>query len=314
MIERAREVLAKAGFYLSARHNERGISFDIIARKDENLLIISVLTNADTSRPHDAKELKILADALDGSPFLLAKHGGRRPLERGVIYSRRGIPLISLETMEDLFLEGVPPYVFSAPGGFYVSIDSELLRKARKQKQISLRKMAEVAGVSRKAIQKYEDGMGVDLEVAMKMEEYLGEDLIMPLDPLDHSKDLKMEALASLEGFTEVQRFIFEALNSVGYRVIPTCHAPFEAVTSDDRSVLLSGVGNEKGEVLQRKAKIVSNLSSITEKESVFFLQKRYTKINLEGIPLIERDELKELESTRDVLDLLRERKKEARD
>ncbi|MFO8110742.1 MAG: transcriptional regulator [Thermoplasmata archaeon] len=309
IIERAREILAKAGFYLSERHNERGISFDIIARKDDNLLIISVLVNADTSRPHDAKELKILADSLEGSPFLLAEHGGRKPLERGVIYSRRGIPLISLNTMEDLFLEGVPPYVFSAPGGFYVSINSEMLRKARNQKQISLRKMAEVAGVSRKAIQKYEDGMGVDLEVAMRMEEYLGEDLIMPLNPLEYSSELEIDPFGGLDEFSEIERIIFGSLHSMGYQVIPTCHAPFEAVTSKEKVVLLSGVGDEEGERLKKKARIVSNLTHITEKESVLFLKKRYTRVNLEGIPLIEKDELEDLTSSRDVLELLRERK-----
>ncbi len=309
IIDRARNVLAKAGFYLSERHNERGISFDIIARKDDHLLIISTMVNADSSRPHEARELQILSNALDGSPLFIAQKGGRRALERGVIYSRRGIPLISLDTLEDLFLEGVPPYVFSAPGGFYVSIDSELLRESRTDNQVSLRKMAEIAGVSRKAIQKYEDGMGVDLEVAMRMEEYLGEDLIMPLDPLEHSKELEIDTSDPLEGFSGIEKFIFRSLQAMGYRVVPTSHAPFEAVTSDDRVILLSGVDKEGGERLKTKARIVSNLTHITEKESVLFLSKRYTRINLEGIPLIEKSELKDLDSTHEVLELLRERK-----
>ncbi len=309
IIDKARNVLAKAGFYLSERHNERGISFDIIARKDEHLLIISTMVNADSSRPHEGKELRILSDALDGSPLFIAQKGGRRTLERGVIYSRRGIPLISLETLEDLFLEGVPPYVFSAPGGFYVSIDSELLREARTNNQVSLRKMAEIAGVSRKAIQKYEEGMGVDLEVAMRMEEFLGEDLIMPLNPIDYGKELDINDFEQLEAFTGIEKFIFDSLHAMGYKIIPTCHAPFEAVTSDDKVVLLSGVDNEGGERLKTKARIVSNLTHITEKESVLFLKKRYTRINLEGIPLIEKSELRDLDSTHEVLELLRERK-----
>lgn len=309
MIERVRETLAKAGFYLSERHNERGISFDIIARKDEHLLIISIMLNADSSRTHDARELKILADALNGTPFFISLIGGRKSLERGVIYSRRGIPLISMETLEDLFLEGVPPYVFSAPGGFYVSIDSELLRESRTKSQISLRKMAEIAGVSRKAIQKYEDGMGVNLEVAMKMEEYLGEELIMPLNLLEYDPGMECDPSEGLEGLNEIERFIFDSLQGMGYRVVPTSHSPFEAVTSKEEVVLLSGIGNEDGELLQKKARIVSNLTQITEKESVIFLQKRYTRLNLEGIPLIEKDELREMGSSRDVLEMLRERK-----
>ncbi len=309
LIEEVRGILAKAGFYLSERHYERGISFDLIARRDDHLLIIGILLNADSSRIENAKEMKILADVLDGSPMLIALSGGRRPLQRGVVYSRKGIPLISLDTLNDMFIEGVPPYVFSAPGGFYVSIDSDLLREARKERQISLRKMAEIAGVSRKAIQKYEEGMGVDLEVAMRMEEYLGKDLILPLDPLDHDEELKGTVMNPLEEFTGVQKIIFKSLVSMGYEVVPTRRSPFEAITSDESTILLSGVGSHSERKLKKKARVVSNLSHITEKDSVIFMKSRRTHYNIEGTPLIDRRELEYLTSRDDMIDLLRERK-----
>ncbi len=309
MIDSVREVLAKAGFYLSEKHDERGISFDIIARRDNILLIINVMVNADSSRSENSREMQILANALKGSALFVSFKGGQRPLERGVIYSRKGIPVVSLETMEDLFLEGIPPYVFSAPGGFFVSIDSDILKKARNEKHISLGTLAEIAGVSRKAIQKYEDGMGVDLDVALRIEEFLGEDLIMPLNPLEYSKE-EVENLENLDLTDDFQRAVFQTLLNVGYDIVPTHRCPFEAITSDDDVVLLSGVHSRVTDDLQNKAKIVSNLSSVTEKRSVIFLDKIYTRTSIQGTPLIARRELLFMESKSDILELLKERSK----
>lgn len=307
MIDKVRDILAKAGFYLSEKHNEKGISFDIIARRDNKLLIISVFTNADYSTVKNARELQILANALNGSPLFIAAKGGNRRLERGVIYSRRGIPLLLPETFSDLFLEGIPPYVFSAPGGFYVSIDSEMLRKARNDRKISLGALAEIAGVSRKAIQKYEEGMGADLDVALRIEEFFGEDMIMPLNPLEYSRE-EMEELGEFNVMDEFQKYIFETLLSIGYDMVSTYSCPFEAITSDKDFVLLSGMHSKGDSDLRRKAKIVSNLSDVTEKDSVIFIKKRYNRASLEGTPLIARKELLSVETKRDIIKLLRER------
>ncbi|MFW6040405.1 MAG: transcriptional regulator [Thermoplasmatota archaeon] len=308
LIEEVRNVLAKAGFYLSERHYSKNISFDIIARRDDILLIIVVDISGDSSRIRNSKEIKILSDALNASPLFVALQGGNKKLERGVIYSRKGIPLISLETIVDLFIEGVPPYVFSAPGGFYVKINSDILKKARNEEKISLSKLAEIGGVSRKAIQKYEKGMGADVEVALRLQEYLDEDIILPLNPLDYTEEVR-EALDYSDNLSDFNKFIFEILSSIGYRVVPTWRCPFEAVSEDENTVMLTGVSSKESKELKKKAKVVSNISDITEKDSVIFLKRKYRRFNIEGIPLIYSEELNKLDSKKEILDLLRDRK-----
>ncbi len=308
MIESVRDILAKAGFYLSERHYDRNISFDIIARKDDELLIIGVSVNADSSRMRNAKELKILSDVLDGSSIFIAEKGGKRSLEKGVLYSRQDVPLLSLETLYDMFIEGVPPYVFSAPGGFYVKMNSDIIKEARKERKISLNRLADIGGVSRKAIQKYEKGMGADLEVALKLQEFLGEDIILPLNPLDYSEESEY-SMDFPEGMRGFDKDIFEYLTSIGYRIVPTWKCPFEAITEDEKDVLLTGVGSEESPQVQKKAKIVSDISHITERDSVIFLRKRVTRVNLEGIPIIDINELSSIDSKEDIINLLKERK-----
>ncbi|MBS3817056.1 MAG: transcriptional regulator [Candidatus Thermoplasmatota archaeon] len=308
LIEKVRDILSKGGFYLSQRQYQPGMLFDIIARKDDKLFVIRATINADSSRINNAKELKVLCDAIDASPLYISLIGGQKRLKQGVVYSRKNIPLMCPDTLEDMILEGVPPCVFSAPGGFYVKMDSDILKKARKEKKISLSKLAEIGGVSRKSIQKYEDGMGAELEVALKLEEFLGEDLILPINPFEKGEP-EEECPASLDQYSKLERTIFESLKSLGYKIVPTCKCPFEAITEDDDTVILSGVGPEDNKDLKEKAKIVSNLSDITEKDSAIFLQKRYTHRSIKGIPIIEKDELSKIDDREKVSELLADRK-----
>ncbi len=313
LIEEVRDVLSKGGFYLSQRQYRPGTIFDIIARKDDSLFVIRVTISADSSRAEDAREMKVLCDAIDATPLYISLIGGQRKLKQGVVYSRNGIPLMVPETLRDMVIEGVPPYVFSAPGGFYVKMDSEILREVRNERKISLSKLADVAGVSRKSIQKYEKGMGADLEVALRLEDFLGEDLILPINPFeraegDPGEEEYMES-SELEQYSGLEKSIFESLTSIGYKIVPTCKCPFEAITEDNETVLLSGISSKENENLKEKAKIVSNLSAITEKDSVIFLQKSYRHRNIEGIPLIEKKELADIRDRKKVIELLADRR-----
>ena len=109
----------------------------------------------------------MLADSLEGAPVVIGTHSGAGKLEPGVVYSRFDVPMISVETFDDFFKEGVPPFIFAAPGGFYVRIDTDILKTAREQ-GITLGQLAEAAGVSRRTIQMYEEGMGTVIDVALR--------------------------------------------------------------------------------------------------------------------------------------------------
>jgi putative transcriptional regulator len=183
LLEQVRDLLSRTGFYVSRIHRIRSISFDLVARRDDTLLIIKALQNVDSLSYSDAEEMKLLADVLDGSVIVLSEKSSTAPLEDGVIYNRMGIGVMTFETLREYLENGDAPLIFSAPGGFYVRIDGEVLKKAREERGISRGDLAEVAGVSRKAIQMYEEGMSMDIDSAISLEEYLGVPLVQPLDP-----------------------------------------------------------------------------------------------------------------------------------
>lgn len=308
MIGEAREILAKTGFYLSQELDTRSISFDFVARRDDMLLVAKVFLNIDSLGRKCSQELKIIASCLEGSPLLLGKRSGSGQLEDGAIYSRFGIPILSIGTLRDFLVEGVPPFMFSAPGGLYVKLDSSVIRKAREKKNISLGTLAEMAGVSRRAIQMYEDGMGATIEVALKLEEFLKEPIVQAVNPFRMIPDAD-QILMSWDQLNAFERDVFEHLSMLGYSIIPTIRCPFDALTRDKKVILLTGLERRQGD-LSTKAKVVADISSVVEKDSVIFVRRLTMKQNIEGTPIIRKEELKKLRDREEMLDMISERKK----
>ena len=307
LIDEVREVLGKTGFYLSEKQDSRGLSFDIVARRDDQLLLIKVLQNVDAFTKGNADELRMLATTLQGSPIVVGDRSGSGPLEEGVIYSRFGIPILSKRTFVDTFEEGVPPFMFSAPGGLYVRIDSDALKAAREERGISLGTLAEVAGVSRRTIQMYMEGMSATVDIALRLEEFLGESLVLPVDPFAYTRQTG-DILRNFEDLERFEKDVFRKLETLGYSVLPTVRCPFEALTTRD-TLFLTGVPT-KAEKVDEKARVVSNISSVVERDAVLFVEVHTSVHSIGGTPLIEKAELRRIRDPDEIEDLIAERKK----
>jgi putative transcriptional regulator len=99
-------------------------------------------------------------------------------------------------------------------------------------------------------------------------------------------------------------------LKELGYNVIPIERCPFDALTKDNKVIIITGIGiGRYNEIMLEKAKVMTNLSKITERYSVYFVEKCIEKQNLEGTPLIGSDELNKIEGSEDILELIFERR-----
>ncbi len=310
VITEAIHVLSNLGFTVSAPHTIRSISFDIVARRDDRLLIIKVLGNVDAFNKENAKELQVLANLFQASPFIVGRKSSTGNIEDGIVYFRYNIPILSIGTFKDFFEEGVPPFVFAAPGGLYVHIDGGLLRKAREKNKLSLGALAEIAKVSRRSIQLYESGMGAMVDAALRIEEFLEMPIILPIDPLTSHAQLEKPTshwVESFEGFDGLEKEVFHHLNGLGYRIMTTKKSPFDALTKDNKTLIITSFEHHDGTLIKR-AKVVTNISKVIEKHSVIFVEKSRRQ-NLEGTPLIDKEELKNIDDSEGILELILERK-----
>jgi putative transcriptional regulator len=309
MIKETLEVLAKAGFYTTDPSLFRTVNFDIIARRDAMLLIIKILTNIDAMKKDVAEQLKVVANHLAAFPLLVGDRSNTDLLEEGVVYLRHGIPVMSLGTLTDYFIEGVPPFIFSAPGGPYINIDGDELRKIRTSKGISLGELAKAAGVSRKSIQLYESGTKAMFNVVVKIEKYLDHPIATPVEPFAIVTDVGEDVFRTGDTRGRFATHVFKRLRGLGFVVIKTVKCPFDALSEEKKTLILTGLGRSNRPTLE-KAKIMANISKITERDSVIVMEKDTSKQNIGGTPVIGRKELDDLEDTDEVITLVKERKK----
>lgn len=309
LIEVVRSILARSGFYVSRPLNMRGISFDIVARLDDRLLIVKILSNVDALSKENAEEMSTLAEALGASPLLIGERSGSGEIEESIVYSRFGIPIVSLKTLADHLLEGVPPFIFAAPGGLYVKLDSDQLKKAREERSISLGTLAEVAGVSRRTIQMYENGMGAMIDVAIRLEEFLNMPIVTAVDPFAPPAPRGKEKVGRPIK-VEVDLFgreVFGSLQRLGFSIQPTARCPFEALSKDDRIVILTGLGNDESKLVE-KAMVVRDIARIAERVSVIIIERSSSRTNIGGTAIVGRDELSKLTESTRLYDLVSER------
>jgi putative transcriptional regulator len=311
LLETARDILVNAGFYVSDLCEMRLTGFDLVARRDDMLLIIKVLTNVDSFSERLADELKRLCSLLNAMPLLIGEKNGMGILQDDVVYYRFGIQAITYATFKNHLLEGNPIKVYAAPGGLYVNLDQEKLRKTRLERSVSLGSFARYVRVSRRTVQMYEEGMNARVEIASRIEEFLETPVTIPIHLFNFSlpshQGLSRKEVPTIHNIRQFQREVFSLLQNIGYKIIPMQRCPFEALSKDREKILLTCI-HKDNEKLIKKAHIISSISRITEKHAALFINKNICKKNIEGTPIILKKELKKIRDPEDVFELISER------
>jgi putative transcriptional regulator len=300
LAERVEEVLRQAGFSTSDRCYLRPRSFDLAARKGNQFLFLKILSNIDGLNEQTALEVRRLAKHLLASPILVGEKTRDQYLERGAVYFRYGIPTLSLFTLADCLLDEALPLVYAAHGGLYVRIDGTRMRQLRLERGISLGALASELGVSRRTISKYEvEDMDTSVDVALKLEEIFEQELIQPVDPFHHG--------TVEEDKGPVTDTILRLLLEIGFDVVPTGQAPFNAITRLGDLVVLTGVSKFSQSML-KKARLMSSLSAVARTKSVVIVDGETKLECIEETALIEKRELESIDQTRDFEDLVLEK------
>ncbi|PSQ30935.1 transcriptional regulator [Halobacteriales archaeon SW_6_65_46] len=299
-------MLSDAGFAVSDRIAVRPKSFDLAARRGEDVLLVKVLANVDAFDAATGIEMRRLGHYLNATPLVLALRTRDEDLKPGVVYFRHGVPAISPDTAVDMFVEGVPPLIYAAPGGLYVDIDGDVLHDAREDRDWSLGRLASELGISRRTVSKYEDGMNASVEVAAQLEEMFDTPLSSPVEVLDGAEDFTDDTDEPPEHDPDDEAIV-TVLTRVGYDVHPTERAPFKTVSEDDDPTesLLTGHSSFT-RTAKKRAEIMSSLGAITKMQSVYVVEDRAGgRESVDETALIERSELEDVDDADDLRDLI---------
>lgn len=312
--------------------------FDLLARKDDILIILKILVNIDSLTSSQAEELSKIAGTFLASPIIIGIKSKHYLLEDDVVYERHELPVISPQTLCDVIVNDIHPEIFAKRGGYYVKINGELLRQLREKNNLSLKELADLSHVSRETIYKYEQGNSQTYpETALMIEEILQSPITLSINLLE-SERLNNSLDKRIQEPIE--------LIKLGYDVKSSNKTPFDAISeqtenskellklkeklenkldeiekiraeinkkSKDNNILLTNMERGRTEkTLNNIAKKTQDISSVTGYDALFVLENEHDKENIKRIPAIYTWELKDMDNINDLLKLIKERKEEA--
>jgi putative transcriptional regulator len=309
LVDNVTAMLEDAGFIVSDRCAIRPKSFDVAARRGEDVLLVKILGNIDAFDATTGGEMRRLGTYLNATPVVIGLRTRDEDLEPGVVYFRHGVPVLSPDAAMDLFVEGVPPLIYAAPGGLYVNIDSEVLADAREDRDWSLGRLATELGVSRRTVSKYEDGMDASVEVAAELADLFDAPLTAPVSVLEGAEAVQDDREEPADPEVDPDdEHIVTVLTRVGYEVHPTERAPFKTVSEDEREreQVLTG-HSEFTRTAEKRARIMSSVGDVTRTTSVYVVDDA-PRDAVDGTALIEEDEMDDIQDRIDLRDLIMER------
>jgi len=309
-------MLEDAGFLVSERCAIRPKSFDVAARRGEDLVLLKILGNIDAFDGTTGEEMRRLGTYLNATPMVVGLRTRDEDLKPGVVYFRHGVPVFNPDTAMELFVEGVPPLIYAAPGGLYVNIDGDLLADERRERGWSLGQLATELGVSRRTVSKYEDGMNASIEVAIQLEEMFDQPFSSPVEVMDGAEEVRDAAPTPDDPDPESDdEHVVHVLTRAGFTVHPTARAPFKAVSEDDerrRDFMPMLTGHSAfTRSAEKRARIMSSLGEVTQTRSVYFTENQSKRESVEGTALVSCEELADIDDPDDIRDLIRDRSQE---
>ena len=311
LIENVTAMLEDAGFLVSDRCAVRPKSFDLATRRGEDLLLLKILGNVDALDAATGAEMRRLGEYLEATPMVIGIRTRDEDLKPGVVYFRHGVPVINPDTALELFVEGMPPLIYAAPGGLYVSLDGDLLADERESRGWSLGRLASELGVSRRTVSKYEDGMNASIEVAIQLEDLFDEPFSSPVDVLEGADDVRdADPTPAAPEADPDDEPIVHVLTRVGFTVHPTARAPFKAVSEDaDAPVTRLLTGHSAfTPAAKKRARIMSSIGEVARTRSVYFTEETERRESVDGTAIVSRAELENVTDPEEIRELTRDR------
>jgi len=319
-IERIRDLLERAGYYVANTQGVRPSSFDLAARRDATLLLIKVLKNIDALDAEEASRLLELGRLFPATVLVVGQTSGAAELDDGVVYTRYEVPIVSESTLRDYLEKALPPFLYASPGGAFARIDGERLRFLRQARGLSLGTLASIAGVSRRAIQLYEEGQGAEATVVERIETYLDAPIVRPVELFDRpgrtrrrgdersdagTVDRAEAPAAPVRTGDPLRDGVFAQLGGMGLEVTITMRAPFDALARTP-DVLLAGVGSLRTAL--HRAEVLHGIARVAEGHAMFVVRETIHRPSIAGLAILNVSELRRHRDPEELLEEISER------
>jgi putative transcriptional regulator len=297
-------ILEKAGFKLSKRCSSRSSCFDLAAHRHKQLIFLKICADIGNTYLNDAAELQKISGCFSAAPLIIGEKTRKKPLEDDTVYTRYDVCVVTPETLEDMVLRGTHPLVEAGPGGYYIKLDGNLIRKRRQELGLSVGKLAEMVGISRRTLYGYEKGMAkASVPTAYRLEWILGAPVVQNADIFQAPAHTCFLATARwLVGKHHLMKAVFRKFTQFNFKVTCTGRAPFDFIAwcPEDEVKIIGGVTDEGERNSDQRKDEIASLGAIIGAHVVFISHAERNQN--EKIPLVCHKVLTKMKNAKELL------------
>jgi len=305
MLNATESVLKTAGFQVSEKCSARPSCFCLTARRGAQLTLLKLQLDLGNITQRDASELKTISSHFSGTPLFVSEKTREKPLEDDTVYTRYNVYAVTPKTLEDVVSHAMLPLIEAGPGGCFARLDGDVVRKRRQKLGLSVGKLAEQLGISRRTLYGYERGMAkASVSAAYNLEWVLGIPLVKPIDifqPIPTSSGFFAAAKRVIVK-NRFLRIVLKKLAQCHFNVAPTMRAPFDFIAQcpASRFNIIGGVPCAEEKDLDQRTKEILSVGEIVKAQPVFVTDGGLVPNN--DIPLIHSEELNKMKQPKDLI------------
>ncbi len=300
-------ILKRSGFQISKRCVARPSCFDFVARRKEQTVFLKISADVGNVTARDSCELRMISGCFSAVPFFISDRTRRKPLEDDTVYMRYSIFSITPETLEDIVFREINPLIEAGPGGYYVNIDGNTVKERRQKLGLSIGKLAEMIGISRRTLYGYERGMAkASVLTAYNLEWVLGVPVVQPFNVFQsYSSKGFFSTAKQIVIKNRCLHMVLKGLTKLNVRVTPTRRAPFDFIVNftGEGLNIVGGVADERDQNIEKRTEEIISISRVIDAHSVFITDGEQIPAN--NIPLIHHEDLSKIECSKDLISRL---------
>lgn len=258
--------------------------FDILARKEDVILLIKLLEDANSVTREANDELRKISTYFYASPVIIANKAGQE-LEDNIVYTRFDTYTINLFTFKNCVKKEMP-FIQRTQAGFTVSLDGNKLKEQREQLGYSLNSLSKRIGVTSKMVLKYEkNDSAVTLNKAMKLYDLFGDDVFRQVNVFSTSESLDDRTTTEFS----------EKYVNLGFEAFDTRKSPFDIIAKKRDELILTNIGKELHPATME-------LSKLLDAEKLVISETRQPS----DVPSLTREEFLEFEKANHLIKFLK--------
>ncbi|MCY0868030.1 MAG: helix-turn-helix domain-containing protein [Desulfurococcus sp.] len=266
--EEVSRTLRKAGFRVEVlSYPSYTRSIDIVACRGETRVILKIVGDAGKISSMEVKDLKRSSIVYNSGVAVIAESEHKRKLEDDVVYVRHGINVVSPESFNRYIVSNEKPLIVNIKGNYYLKISPQRLQEKRREIGLRRGELAELIGVSRKAVYMYERGeLMISLQKGLELAQLVGEDVFEEIDPLKINVDAVEDdnTVRESELVDSLEKTLWSSLNRLSSLVVKLHRTPVDFVAKSRRVITITRLdrAEKKPEKLENAEKIADTTGS----------------------------------------------------